>query len=292
MRKARLVLSNPEKARDLNVAAAIVPISTGKMGWDVTVQVAVELDSLMFIPAEGRQKGTWEVGALLSCEERAQNWEMLGVSDVRSYSKGVTDATVVHQRVFEGLRPGKYRLGAFVRDRLANNFGGAVAMVELPEPRKGGIIGPILMKPGRKHWTASLPLFRKKTSKGSHPQSADTRSGLIPAARPQAKLGETLEILAWICPGEALSPTSVLRYVAKDGVPLFRFEEPEVQSAGECLRMADRIETSRLVGGAYSYHVKWKRAETDDPMSAALEFEVASSQDSSSTAKEEPTENE
>ena len=106
---------------------------------------------------------------------------------------------VLHQQVFSGLKPGEYRLGAFVRDRTASVFGGGEATIELPKPGKGGIVGPVMMRSAREHLRAPLPLWTKK-KKVEEVRVAEIQRGPVPLDDAESVNKESLAALTMICP--------------------------------------------------------------------------------------------
>jgi hypothetical protein len=133
-RQARGVLENPALGNEVAINAMLLPIRRDKTGWTVTARIGVDVDSLMLIPEATGQRGSWEVGALLYRESGGPKWEMLGVSRVHIDGAETTGSDVVHERTFEGIPPGSYRLGAFVRDGTTSLFGGGEATIDLPRP--------------------------------------------------------------------------------------------------------------------------------------------------------------
>lgn len=67
-----------------------------------------------------------------------------------------------------------------------------------------------------------------------------------------------------------------LRYVARNGRPVFRLPRGKLEPAGRCFRVTDRFETDSLEPGTYSYEIRWKNEPTADEMSAAVTLEIGS----------------
>src|SRR5439155_11046322 len=172
IREARGVLRNPTRARDLSVGAALVPVGTSEGAWDLAVQLAVDAASIEFVPSTGGKSGpggsdaAWEAGALLVREEDDKDWEMVGVSGAHRAGEGRPaqgEEAVLHEHVFAGIRPGRYRLAAFVKDRSASLYGGAEASLELPASRDGALTGPVLLLDAKRRLPAPLPMFQAKS---------------------------------------------------------------------------------------------------------------------------------
>jgi VWFA-related protein len=75
-RSAQSVLADPDNYVAVDVGAAVLPLSASSRGWDLAVQVALDVDSLMLFPTAGKQQGDWEVGALLARNDGSRSWEM------------------------------------------------------------------------------------------------------------------------------------------------------------------------------------------------------------------------
>jgi VWFA-related protein len=277
-RKVEHVLEDPDKATDLPLTTTLLPVERTKSGWAASVQVVLDLDSLMLLPDGERSAGTWEIGALLYREEGGRPKEMLGASEVRRDGQDPTGRHIVHERIFESLKPGTYRLGSFLRDSGANLFGGAEAETVLPKPGKAGIVGPLLMSPPRPVMHTGLPLLKKK--KGQITRTKKTVSLPIPIPEDPVPARSLLSARTWVCPSKPGKPGTVLRYVAQDGEPLFRFEGDEKKEAGDCFQLNDLIETVRLEPGSYTYHVRWREPTEEEPqgfVEAEITFEVQAS---------------
>ena len=83
-----------------------------------------------------------------------------------------------------------------------------------------------------------------------------------------------MQIVTWLCAGGDLQrqPT-LLRFVSKDGTPLFRFEDAVPEPAGLCYSLSDRVATLALDSGTYTYHVRWNEEEGDVPLEEQASFE-------------------
>ena len=274
-RRAESTLADPEAARDVPLATAILPIAGRGRSWDLSLQIALEANLLTMLPEGPRTKGSWEVGALLVHQKSGRSWEMLAVSDVRVPDHtDLSRAFIVHERVLEDLRPGVYELRTFVRDRWANLFGGARATIELPRPAPGALVGPLMQAVEATHMRTVLPL-RKRRGAQDPPARGVTQTGPLPLAGHSVPRGESVEFVTWVCPGDHKdSIYEARRFVSLDDRPLFRFDEPLVQRAGDCAALRDRLDTAPMETGSYSYTVNWNPEPGAEPVSARIAFEV------------------
>jgi len=237
------------------VQVAILPVRVDRKTWDVAVQVAIDTRRLLAIPRGPRQEAGWEVGARLQRLEGTDRWEMLGVSRGSIGGGTVPDVTILHTREIRGLRPGRYRLTAFVRDRLASVFGGAEAVLDLPDPKKGGVAGPVLLRANRPRVVSSLPLVK---SAGSTDPLGDFREGQrdrgpSPAGSEPIGRGEVLAFESWVCPAREGDPPVPTRFISHDGQPVYRPGDPRVETIGPCRRIVDEVSTASLDPGRYGY---------------------------------------
>ncbi len=260
LRRARSVLRKPAESRALPVRAGLVPSAASGSRWGLRAEVVVEADSLSFLPGSEERRAEWEVGALLHEEESGRRWEMLGISSMHRKGETGHAGFVLHARELDALRPGTYRLAAFVRDRAADLFGGAEAVVTLPRPGSNGVAGPVLMLSAQRHYPAALPPLTRK--RGGESRVREAHRGSLPAGTLPVEAGEVIEARTWICPkGGAADPEAPIRYLARDGSPLYRFEAARHEPAGACLEFSDRIETGSLEPGAYFYHFRWRPSD-------------------------------
>ena len=272
--RARAVLRNPAGAVDLPLAAALVPLRTTGGRWKLSVQVALDADAFAFLPAVEGRSAQWQVGALLHREGNNESWEMLGVSNVTRKGAAGPGTAVVHRRDIDELRPGTYRLAAFVRDDNTSLFGGAEAVIELPQAGSGRIAGPVIMRSPRKFSMAALPALAGKDIKGT--SVSQLREDALPQRAAPVATGESLEIETWLCPGAARNDAPLpVRFVSKNGTPVFRFEPGEPRDAGGCLMFADVIDAAGLGAGVYSYHFRWNVPGKAEPQEATATFEIA-----------------
>jgi hypothetical protein len=258
MRKAQVVLEDPSRARDIPVAVSIVPAAVSGSRWDVKVQVALHTDSLALLPEETGRGGEWETGALLHRLDAEKSWEMLGVYRVRRGIEGESAVPVVHEKLITDLKPGPYRLAAFVRDRTANVFGAAETTIDLPDPGDGGAAGPVLMLASRPRLDVPLPLYTERLA--DKVTSASRGSSSIPARADPIPRGTAIEALTWICPGKKAPPAvKAVTFLSRLGRRAFSTGSHVLEDGETCRRFTDRFETEPLEDGGYVYFVEWSR---------------------------------
>jgi hypothetical protein len=260
LRKAGDVLQDPQSARDLPVGAALVPLGAGDRGWDVAAQVAVDLDALVLLPLGIQNEGRWEIGARLMRLDGHGTWDMHATAVASTDIGGPVDAVLLHSHEFTALHPGRYRLTAFIRDNVANVFGGAEAVIELPDLKRGGVAGPVLLDDCPVRITSPLPLASGSPSPGTDDGTAmeikGTRNaGPAPIAPLPVRRGSTLLFESWICAAAGLAPGETIGLLTRDEVPLFRLSEHAVQTkiAGPCRRHVDEVPTAGLDPGQFLY---------------------------------------
>jgi hypothetical protein len=271
-RDASLVMA----ARDddeMPVTAALVPVAPGEKGWSASIQVVVDLSSLVLVPAGDEVHGQWEVGALLQ-KRGGKRWKMLGVSSVSRSADETTLNLVVHERTMEFLEPGTYSLGAFVHDRTGDVFGGSRVDFELPKRDDVVMAGPVLMRLGTTWVRAGLPMFDKKERKETPTRTRSVHRGPIPVGRRAVNRGDGLEAWTWICPSGEPVHGKAVRYVSRDGEPLFRFDVVEDAADQDCFQVRDVIKTEDLAPGDYVYHVRWTESNMGEPTVSQVHFEL------------------
>jgi VWFA-related protein len=274
MRSARAVLATPTRVHDIALAAAVIPLVAGKRGWDVSVQVTLDANALLQLPRQADTAGSWEVGALLSDERGRKSWEMLSVSQFKRSGEGQNVTAIMHERRIDGLRPGTYVLRAFVRDRLANLYGGAQTEIVLPRPVGPTLVGPIVTRREAAVRT-TLPLLDRAGRTSAPARSASIAPTALPLGDRAVRPGEALEFWSWICPGDAaLAVADVARYVTLNHDPLFRFEAPDFAAAGTCTAIVDRLDSTPMTAGDYTYHLTWGRGDAGDALQAETAFHV------------------
>lgn len=269
VRTARNVLRDPAASRAIGVGAALVPVAQPDGLWEVAVHVAFDMSSIEFVGSPGAAAGSdasWEAAALMSRMEDDKSWEMLGLGGAHSSAgpgeRGHGQA-VLHQNKLTDLKSGVYHLAAFVRDKASSHYGGAEADLELPSYATGGISTPVILLASRRHTTAPLPKFEKKPAPAAH---TDLQSeGAIPVLGSESPQGESLVAITWLCPGktgkkgtDASQQASPIRFIVKDGEPVFRLPEPKLEPIGTCVRMIDQLVTGELSPGRYDYAVQYQ----------------------------------
>ena len=289
MRSARAVLAAPARARDVALAAAVIPLTADKRGWDVSVQVTFDAEALLQLPRQAQSAGSWEVGALLTDERGRKSWEMLGVSEFKRTGEGKNPSAIRHERRIAGLRPGTYELRAFVRDRWANVYGGARAEIVLPRLRGPAVVGPVVTRGHSAVVRTTLPLLDKAGRTTEPSRAGSIEQVALPLGDRAVRPGEALEFWSWICPGDAaLAISGVARHVASEDKPLFRFEAPFVSAAGDCTALVDRLDSTPMAAGHYTYQLEWDRDGAGDALQAETDFTVGSRASVASSYPEVP----
>jgi hypothetical protein len=121
---------------------------------------------------------------------------------------------------------------------------------------------------------ATLPALAGKEKKSS--SVSEIREDALPQRSADPTKGEMFEVDTWVCPGAArASGVAPVRFVSKDGTPVFRFDPVEPRPAGGCLLYADAIDALHLPPGAYSYHFRWSVPGSSEPREGVVTFEVA-----------------
>jgi hypothetical protein len=64
----------------------------------------------------------------------------------------------------------------------------------------------------------------------------------------------------------------VVRFVARDGEPMFRFEEIKPPRAGTCDELIDPVDTRFLEPGEYLYHVRYSPEHGSEPLTREQVF--------------------
>ena len=269
LRQARRVLRNPTGARDLPVHAVILPVSASRQGWTVKIQVALHASALTRLPVSGGSHAEWEAGALLVLDGGKRSWDMLAVSSMNASSAATAPEWFVHEQTLADLPPGIYRLGAFVRDRSVDLFGGASSILTLPDPEAPGVVGPIGLLAERRMLTTGLPL--QPAARDAASRGRIQSSGLVPAgdAVQGEEGGPPFEIMTWFC-GMAAPPApapAVERYLGFEDAIVMTFPvETEWTRAGACLRLTDRVEAGFLDDWPYRYHLRWMGPAGGEPI--------------------------
>ncbi len=285
LRDARSVLRHPERAQDLPVASALLPVRADGNRWSLLVLVALDPAFLSFLPDPQGQVAGWQVGALLSRDDGAEVKELLGFSKMIRQEEAPIPP-VVHRKEFDALRPGRYKLVAFARGRDERILGGASAEIVLPRAASGGVAGPVLVHLGR-HLSSPLPSFTGRA--GSETRVSKTAVGPVPSGRIAVERGDVVEAHTWICPEKSEGPrVDPIRFVSRGALPLFRLEATRVERSGSCYEITDRIETEELEPGTYTYHFRLEGAEGKEPIRSDLEFKLVSARTASAGTRGRP----
>lgn len=121
---------------------------------------------------------------------------------------------------------------------------------------------------------AELPALAGKEAKITSVSAI--REDALPERAVPVATGETLEIETWLCPGEAREGAAApVRFISRNGVPVFRFGPSEPREAGGCLMYADEIVAARLEAGVYAYQFRWNVPGGAAPREATADFEIA-----------------
>lgn len=272
MRKAQLVLANPESWTDLDVGAAVLPIKASGSRWKARVEIGFDLDTLQLaLDDDDGQSAEWEVAALLSKTDGEKHWEMLGVYRASPGTDGRLDSWILHERSFDELRPGRYELRAFVHDRSSDLYGAAVGEIELPDPRQPGLAGPVARLSERARLVGDLPL-RKKKMNGSTTPVRVARGSLPLGDGGRVTPGEPVSFATLVCGvGSSDVSSAVLREA--DGRVFEGLTESVAGSdaAGRgCSQLVQSVDTWGLDAGAYLYRLRWNEGASE----ALAGFEV------------------
>jgi len=281
LRQASRVLDDPTSAQDIAVGAALVPLRMTGRSWDIAAQVAVDAHSLVLVPLGARHEARWEIGARLQRLDGHGSWDMLATSVGSAGATGAPDAVLLHAREFTGLRPGRYRMTAFVRDRVANVFGGAETAIDLPDPKRGGVAGPVMLADRPLRVLSPLPLTTEQVTRaiGGGPGAQvvglqDT--GPTPVAPVPTRRGTMLLFETWLCPAPGEVPAESIAMLSRDDTPLFRVvERAEAPDAGAapagpprsgaaphpCRRRVDEVPTAGLEADRYTYVLRTRSAD-------------------------------
>ncbi|HKQ98393.1 MAG TPA: hypothetical protein VJV75_10990, partial [Candidatus Polarisedimenticolia bacterium] len=270
LRQASAVLEEPRTAHDLVVGAALRPVRAGERRWDLSAEVAFEARSLALLPHGPAREGGWEVGARLQRLDGLGTWEMLATSSAVTGAAGPPDAVLLNAQPFTGLSPGRYHLSAFVRDRTANLFGGAEALVDLPDPARGGVSGPLLLSGREQRVVSPLPLLTRNQAVGGVAGRQD--AGPTPLPDGPVPRGTLLRFESWICgvrrtDTAATTAPSTTAEISRDDAIVLRLEPetpkspaaaegsaaPATATAGACGVRVDEVATGGLEPGSYLY---------------------------------------
>ena len=286
LRQASRVLDDPASAQDIAIGAALVPLRVTGRTWDIAAQVAVDVRSLVLIPLGARHEARWEIGARLQRLDGHGSWDMLATSVGSAGATGAPDAVLLHAREFTGLHPGRYRMTAFVRDRVANIFGGAEALIDLPDPKRGGVAGPVMLADRPLRVLSPLPLVTEQATdasgggRGAQVVGAQD-AGPAPVAPLPTRRGTTLLFESWLCPAPGGATPEAIATLSRDDTPLFRVAEragtpgvgvapagaPEAgapqagATPNPCRRRVDEVPTAALDADRYTYILRARSAD-------------------------------
>lgn len=259
MRKAQLVLANPEAWRELEVGAALVPVAARGKRWDARVEIGLDLAALQVALGEDdRQTAEWEVGALLSDGEGRRQWEMLGIYRASPDARGRIESIVLHERPLGGLDPGHYELRAFVHDRGADRYGAALGEIDLPPTDRPGLAGPLAQRPATAHLLEPLPL--RGRSPGKADELGRPAAGPLPLGDdPLVARGQVVQFLTFVCGPGATEIRSAVRREAAAEPYEGKSETVVVGESGGCVPLVQAIESLGLEPGRYSYEIEADR---------------------------------
>jgi hypothetical protein len=158
---------------------------------------------------------------------------------------------VLHARTIKDLKPGRYTLRAFARDRESDRFGGAAFEIDLPAPGAGGLIGPVMVQPDAWHFKSPLPLRKGKSPPVSEATPREL-GGLPLGDRATVAPGEPVQFLVWYC---AEDPSVLRSAVRQDGGESWTFKPRDVEPSGRCVRVSSIVDTDNLPPGRYAYEM-------------------------------------
>ncbi|TDI29356.1 MAG: hypothetical protein E2P03_10320 [Acidobacteria bacterium] len=281
-RQARMALMTTSRSPDSQMQVVLLPAARHEGKWSVDAQVAFALQDLELVPRMEDRTGRWRVGALLDREDGHESWEMLTLARATLQGKGSTSLEALHSRTIENLKPGSYRLRAFVEDAELGRFWSREVTLELPVPAK---------KSGEKSWLSSPVVFRRidgRLDLNLAPVTKKTpvssvvgapAAGFIPMNEADVVVGTILEFHSVLCPGpDDDAEPSTISVLVQDGRPLARLPAAAVEKAGECVTLTDRVDTSALAPGDYTYRLMLNRGDQEDPLlrEVALTISAAS----------------
>ena len=159
-------------------------------------------------------------------------------------------------------------------DKVGDVFGGTETEITLPKLDDPVVVGPVLMRLGRKWVRTGLPLFDKNERKARPTHTRSVTRGPVPAITQAIDAGERIEVWTWICPSDSQVRGRATRYVSYEGEPLFSFDVVEQKADGKCFQVRDVIETAGLETGRYVVHVRWKETTMAEPAVSETKFEI------------------
>jgi hypothetical protein len=275
IREANAVLLSPEGATDLTVTASLHPVGIEKGRWNLMVRVAVETEGLLLLPAAGGRAGSWETGALMYREPGTDAKELLAHSRLTVEEQAATGAYIVHERLLEGIKPGEWYLGTFVRDRIARGFGGSESAMTLPKPGEAGLSTPVPFRSGQRWVRTALPNLTDKPKKvADETHSREILLESLPLPNCPAHRGNDLEFRTWVCAPKKGKGVEAIRYIARNGEPIFRFEMVKPPKGGFCIELVDAVETRFLEPGEYVYHIRYSPEGMPEPLAEETVFRL------------------
>ncbi|MFQ5719276.1 MAG: hypothetical protein ACE5IK_06980 [Acidobacteriota bacterium] len=265
VRRAGGYLAHPDRAGDLPIRVALIPVPRGEGRWGLSVQVAFDAGDLMFVSDGERSLGMWRVGALLTSKRDGKSWQMLTDSHLTVRDQASPLPAVLHARPVAKIQPGEYRLAAVIEDRNSNRLGATETSLVVAGGRSGEtIMGPILLRERPRVVQLTLPLLGEK--RRSPWQVSGTGVGLLPVDTRAVQQGDRLYAATWACAGagEHVRPVRgragrerrYLHYVAREDVPAFLLPPVAPVPSGDCTRIEDVIDTTGLDPGTYVYHLR------------------------------------
>ena len=273
LREAQAVLRSPEDITDVLLTSSLHPMRLRKGRWQVAVRVAMDAEGLLLLPAAGGKSGAWETGALLHRDPGVDAVELLAHSRLTVENKAIAGSYIVHERVLDGLKPGEWYLGAFIRDRNARTFGGGKVEITLPKPGEAGISTPVPFLSGQPWIRTGLPdLTDQPKQVAGATRSTETLRASLPLPKRPVRRGDGLTFKTWVCSPKQGKVADVVRFVARDGEPIFRFETVKPPRGGSCAEVVDPVDTRYLTPGEYVYHVRYAPEIAPEPLAAEQVF--------------------
>ena len=87
--------------------------------------------------------------------------------------------------------------------------------------------------------------------------------------------GELIEFLTLVCPCQPKEiKRHVERFVEREGQTVLRPMDAKVHRQGDCVALKDRLDTSRMTPGSYTYRVRWDPGSDLETVTTERRFEV------------------
>ncbi len=235
-------LAAPDVSRDLPVAVALVPAGLRGKKWRVQVELTVALGALDWAPAGQASRADWGAGASLSRNGGHDTWRFERFASASlPAGRDAAGFRALHRAALDVL-PGTFELRGYFGDLGAQRTGGSRTALELPDPKRGGVVGPVLRASGRRHILVDLPQASRQRT-GQAPTAFD--SGPEPIVAGTLEPGMDVEALAFVCPGEgrvAGAITHALRVgPASHDVARALEPPPQIVHDGPCERVTARF---------------------------------------------------